>query len=251
MKICVAQTQPVIGDIAANIDRHLQLIEQAIALGADLIVFSELSITGYEPTLAPDLAVELGDDRFNIFQTVSDAHDITLGIGVPIRSPAGIRISLMLFQPQQPRQLYSKMHLHADEEPFFVPGPPQSGLVGPEKQVALAICYELSVPEHAANAACNGAGLYLASVAKSVDGVAKASERLRAIARDHGMTVLMVNGLGLADGMACPGLSAVWDTKGAVLGQLDDVHEGILVFDTETQGIEQRWVAGELEEQGG
>ncbi|MGD1906466.1 MAG: carbon-nitrogen hydrolase family protein [Leptolyngbyaceae cyanobacterium] len=141
MKIGIAQTRPVIGNIAATIDRHLHLINQAIPLGADLLVFPELSITGYEPTLAKDLAVELGDDRFDVFQTVSDTHGITLGIGVPTRSPAGIRISLMLFQPEQPRQLYSKMHLHADEQPFFVPGPPQSGLLGPDRQVALAICY--------------------------------------------------------------------------------------------------------------
>jgi predicted amidohydrolase len=239
MKICVAQTRPVIGDIAANIDRHLKLIDQAVFLEADLIVFPELSITGYEPTLAQDLAVEPEDDRFNVFQAVSDTHGITVGIGVPTRSPAGIRISLMLFQPGQPRQLYSKMYLHADEVPFFLPGPPQSGLLGPDSQVALAICYELSVPEHAANAAQNGATIYLTSVAKSVDGVAKASERLRAIALDHGMTVLMANCLGMADGMDCPGLSAVWDSSGVLLGQLDDVHEGILVFDTETHAVQQ------------
>ncbi len=240
MKICVAQTRPVTGDIATNIDRHLQLIDQAVLLGADLMVFPELSITGYEPTLAKDLAVELGDERFAVFQTVSDTHGITLGIGLPAQSPAGICISLMLFQPQQPRQLYSKMHLHTDEDPFFVPGPRQSGLLGPANQVALAICYELFVPEHAANAARNGAAIYLTSVAKSVEGVKKASLRLSEIAHGHAMAVLMANCLGLADGMDCPGQTSVWGTNGALLGQLDDVHEGILVFDTDTQAIQQR-----------
>lgn len=240
MKICVAQTRPIAGDIAANTDRHVQLIHEAISLKADLIVFPELSIMGYEPTLAKDLAVERDDRRFDIFQSVSETHRISIGVGVPIQSPAGIRISLMLFQPGQPRQLYAKRHLHADEEPFFVPGPPQLGLMGPDNQVALAICYELSVPEHAARAAQNGATIYLTSVAKSVDGVAKARERLRAIAREQAMTVLMANCLGMADGMDCPGLSAVWDSNGALLGQLDDVHEGILVFDTDTRTIEQR-----------
>ena len=106
------------------------------------------------------------------------------------------------------------------------------------------------MPEHAAQAAGNGAMVYLASVAKSVEGVAKGSERLRAIARDHGMTVLMANCLGMADGMDCPGRSAVWDSNGTTLGQLDDVHEGILVFDTEPQAIAQQNLLGGMGESG-
>ncbi|NJN21437.1 MAG: carbon-nitrogen hydrolase family protein [Leptolyngbya sp. RL_3_1] len=236
MKICVAQTRPITGDIAANCDRHSQFVMRAVALGADLIVFPELSITGYEPTLAKDLAVEVGDRRFDRFQTISDAHAITIGIGAPTQHQTGICISLLLFQPQQPRQLYSKMHLHGDEEPCFVPGPAATGLIGPNGQVALAICYELSVPEHAANAARNGAGIYLASVAKSVDGVVKASSRLRAIARDHAMAVLMVNCVGLADGMDCPGQTSVWNHQGTLLHQLDS-EEGMILYDTATQSV--------------
>ncbi|MDA0265797.1 MAG: carbon-nitrogen hydrolase family protein [Cyanobacteria bacterium] len=240
MKICVAQTRPVMGDIEANIDRHQQLIEGAIALGADLIVFPELSITGYEPTLAKDWAVDLGDRRFDRFQTLSDTHQITIGIGAPTQNPPGICISLLLFQPHQARQHYSKMHLHPDEEPFFVPGPPSAGLIGPGAKVALAICYELFVPEHAAHAAHNGAAVYLTSVAKSVDGVEKARKRLREIARDYAMTVLMANCLGLADGMDCPGQTSVWSPQGTLLSQLDDVEEGFIVVDTETQAVLQR-----------
>jgi predicted amidohydrolase len=235
MKICVAQTRSVTGDIAANTSRHVQIIHEAIALSADLVVFPELSITGYEPKLAKDLAVELGDRRFDVFQSISDASDITIGVGAPIQGQAGICISLVLFQPQQPRQLYSKMHLHADEEPFFVPGPPAAGLIGPDGKVALAICYELSVPEHAANAARNGAEIYLASVAKSIAGVAKASTRLGEIAQQYSMTALMVNCLGMADGDDCPGKTSIWNPQGRLLSRIDGPDEGIIVFDTATQ----------------
>ncbi len=47
MKICVAQTRPVKGDIQTNIDNHKRLIDLAISNGADTIIFPELSITGY------------------------------------------------------------------------------------------------------------------------------------------------------------------------------------------------------------
>jgi predicted amidohydrolase len=163
---------------------------------------------------------------------------MTIGVGVPLGSPAGVHISVVLFQPHAPRQLYSKMYLHADEEPYFVPGQPSTGLIGPNGKAALAICYELSVPEHAARASANGAEVYIASVAKSVGGVEKALQRLAAIALDYRMTVLMANCVGECDGFACAGRSSVWGRDGALLGQLDAVHEGILVVDTATGGVE-------------
>ena len=227
------------GDIRANSDRHQSFIELAVSTGAELVVFPELSITGYEPTLAKDLAIEPDDRRFDEFQSISDAKQITIAIGAPTRSPGGICISLLLFQPGRLRQVYSKMHLHADEEPFFVRGPVSEGLIGTSEKAALAICYELSVPEHAAAAFQNGAAIYIASVAKTAAGVENAVVRLSEIARDYAMTVLMANCVGLADSVDCAGGSAVWNNEGVMLCQLDDASEGLMVLDTETQSVAQ------------
>ena len=41
MKLCVAQTRPVKGDISANITHHKKLIDLAIGMGADTIIFPE------------------------------------------------------------------------------------------------------------------------------------------------------------------------------------------------------------------
>ena len=46
MKICVAQTKPVKGDVQKNIENHKKLINLAIADEANMIIFPELSITG-------------------------------------------------------------------------------------------------------------------------------------------------------------------------------------------------------------
>jgi len=56
MKICVAQTRPVKGDIQSNIENHKKFIDLAVSGGADTIIFPELSLTGYEPELAKELA---------------------------------------------------------------------------------------------------------------------------------------------------------------------------------------------------
>ena len=69
MKIALAQLNPTVGDLSGNRRLILEATEQAIALGADLVVCPELSICGYPPkdlllregfANACDSAVELG-----------------------------------------------------------------------------------------------------------------------------------------------------------------------------------------------
>ena len=165
MKISVAQIRPIKGNIEANILNHRRLIDLAITAKVDLIIFPELSITGYEPELAAALATTQDDERFDIFQEISDTENITIGIGVPTKSELGIKISTVVFQKNQPRQTYSKQHLHSSETPFFVNGNYQ--LLLADNQIALAICYELSIPEHSANAFQHGANVYIASTVNS------------------------------------------------------------------------------------
>jgi len=234
MKIGVAQIRSRPGDLPGAIAAHQKLIQRAVAYGADTLIFPELSLTGYEPTLAHALAMEIHDNRLDVFQVLSDAHRLTLGVGVPLRTPQGITISLLIFQPGQPRQVYTKRYLHADEEPFFVSGRGTLSTLGCEGTLALAICYELSVPEHAEEVARNGAEIYLASVAKTARGLASAEARLAAIALDYGMTVHMANGVGPCDGEECGGKSAIWNSHGALLAQLNERDEGVLLFDTAT-----------------
>ncbi len=78
MKIALAQISSKKGAIKVNITHHLRYIESAIKAGADLIIFPELSITGYEPHLAKQLVTQPNDPVFNDFQDLSDAHNITL-----------------------------------------------------------------------------------------------------------------------------------------------------------------------------
>lgn len=234
MKIALAQTRPVRGDIQSNISKHISLINRAAEQKADIIIFPELSLTSYEPSRAKQLATDEEDSRFAIFQQLSDFKHLIIGVGVPTKSDAGIQISMVLFQPRQPRRVNSKMYLHPDEAPFFTPGNNLPGLVVDNTHIALAICYEISVPEHAEIAHSNGAQLYIASVAKTTKGVEKAVIQLREIAVKYGMTVLMSNSIGLCEDGECGGRSAVWNNKGKLIGQLNDTDEGLLLFDNAT-----------------
>ena len=61
MKVGIAQARPITADISRNIQQHKTLIAQAVSSGADILIFPELSLTGYEPTLAHTLAVDPDD----------------------------------------------------------------------------------------------------------------------------------------------------------------------------------------------
>ncbi len=235
MKICAAQTRPVTGDIPANIKNHRKLIDLAVAGHADAIIFPELSLTGYEPALAKKLAVKWDDARLEVFQKISDANQITIGVGIPVECRMGLHISMIIFAPHEARRVYSKSHLHPDEEPFFAAGQSSPDLTINDTKIALAICYEISVPQHLKTALKGGPQIYLASVAKFVKGIDQACDRLSAIAKKHSLAVLMSNSVGPADNGVCAGKTSAWNSKGRLLGQLDGTSEGILIFDTKTQ----------------
>ena len=114
MKICLAQTKPFTGSIEKNIEQHLELILLAIEQGVELIIFPELSLTGYEPTLANAIAISKDDARLTVFQEARSEKNITIGVGTPIKTSQGITISMILFQPNQSVQVYSKGFLHSD-----------------------------------------------------------------------------------------------------------------------------------------
>jgi predicted amidohydrolase len=61
MKISIAQTKPIKGDILANIDNHKVLIKIASSFKTDAVFFPELSLTGYEPELEKELATNKDD----------------------------------------------------------------------------------------------------------------------------------------------------------------------------------------------
>jgi predicted amidohydrolase len=233
----VAQLSPESGSIRHNIERHLMWIDHAIAYNSDLIIFPELSITGYEPALAKDLAIEANDKRLHIFQSISNTTGIVIGLGVPFKIGSGITISLLLFQPQKQIAVYTKKYLHPDEDYYFISAEGVQVLTIKKVKIGFSICYELSIPEHAEQVYQQGASIYIASVAKSVGGVEKAADRLSQIAKEYSMTVLMSNFIGHCDNFDCGGKSSVWNEDGNLLAQLDAQIEGILIFDTITNTV--------------
>jgi predicted amidohydrolase len=183
MKIALAQIHPFRGEIEKNIQKHQEFAKLAVQLGAEAVFFPELSLTSYEPELAKGLIYNGIDDRIDIFQELSNSHNIIIGAGMPTLSEKGIMISMLIFQPENQKLIYSKQKLHADELPFFVKGNQDIFIKAKNITIAPAICYESLITEHAEKAYQNAANVYLASVAKSAKGIEKAYHHYPIIAK--------------------------------------------------------------------
>jgi predicted amidohydrolase len=234
VKIAIAQTKPVKGDVQKNIQSHINFINLAAERNASLIVFPELSLTSYQSLLAKELAIDFDDSSLDIFQNISDEKAITICVGMPVKKGNMVLIGMIIFQPFKKRSLYAKQLLHEDELPYFVHGEEQVYLQHQHYIIAPAICYETLQPQHLQHAINNGANIYLASVAKSAEGVAKAYKHYAAISAKYNLPVLMSNCLGTCDNFESTGNSAAWNSKGEVLAHLDDEQEGLLLVDIET-----------------
>ena len=78
----LAQIYPKLADLKHNLAKHLDYIEQALARAADLIVFPELSLTGYQvQDLAPEVALrsQADDPVFASLLQASQNIDIAVG----------------------------------------------------------------------------------------------------------------------------------------------------------------------------
>ncbi|TDQ33011.1 carbon-nitrogen hydrolase family protein [Zeaxanthinibacter enoshimensis] len=238
MKISLVQNRPYTANLSANIKDHVEYAQKSVETGAELVVFPELSLTGYEPTLAAGLALEKDDSRLQPLQDFSDKHKITLGVGVPLLSKKGICISLLFFRPGLPVIVHHKQYLHPDEEAYFVSGPNLPGIRLDGLHVGLAICYELSVKEQLVEQLKHEPGIYLSSVAKAPRGLATATTQLAQIARKYNIITGMVNCVGPANGSICMGNTAIWDSGGSLLGLLNQQDTGILILDLENRYCE-------------
>lgn len=238
MKAATIQQSSYKGDIERNIEKHLVWIQKAIDHKVDLVAFPELSLTGYEPELASELATNDSDERLQPFQHLSNRHDITICVGIPTRSNGQLHVSMMIFRPNMNITTYSKQHLYPTEISIFAAAHNPLVLPIKEELVAPAICYELSNKEHHEHAAQKGASIYLASVLNSVAGVDEDLQKLSAIASRHRLITMMANYIGTSGGYQCAGKSSIWGDDGMLLAQANGTDEVMLTIDTITKQVE-------------
>jgi predicted amidohydrolase len=126
IRIALAQIAPRLGLVDENLERHLALVEDARREGADLVVFPELGLTGYQlQDLSGEVAMRLDDPRLArltaesaglsviaSFVEESDDHRLFIAAAL-IEDGAIVHVHRKLFLPT-----YGMF----DERRFFTPG---------------------------------------------------------------------------------------------------------------------------------
>lgn len=219
LTIAAAQSISVAGDLAANITRHLRFMQVAAEQGVQLLVFPELSLTGYERGLAAELAIAPDARVLQPLRDFAREVGVTSVVGMPIRlsDDSPVLIGALVLGADGSLEIYSKQHLHPGEEVAFAPGTGGSTLKIGTDTVALAVCADFSHASHAAAAARQGADLYAAGVLITESGYAPDTALLQGYARTHSMAVLMANHGGATGGWESAGRSAIWALDGSLV----------------------------------
>lgn len=227
--LAAAQYPAAAADIDSNLERHLEFVAQAAAQQAHLLVFPELSLSGYELKRAPELALTLDDPRLQPLSAAAYARQMTIIVGAPLRSGQALHIAALIFHPNGTVAVYTKQHLHGAERQLFQPGNGGRLLECHRHNIALAICADTSEPVHASAAARAGAHIYAAGVLISETGYAKDSAALAGYARRYGMLTLMANHAAPTGGWIPAGRSAIWDNTGEPLVAAPDNAAGLVL----------------------
>jgi predicted amidohydrolase len=232
MIIASAQLQVIEHDTDANIQKHLLFIEAAAQKNAGLILFPEMSLTGYERELAEGLSFSENDPRLSVFSEKAVLHKMHIIVGAPVKIGSHLHIGSFIFSPDQSMRIYTKQYLHAGEELYFSPSFDFNPVITVENEkIAIAICSDIANPQHAAAAAMNHTGLYLASIFYTKDGIAEGYERLSNIAKTSGMDVLMANYCGFSYQLEAGGQSAFWDKHGNIIAKAGESSEELLILE--------------------
>jgi predicted amidohydrolase len=245
--LAAAQTIPIRGDVAANIEQHLRLASVAAAERTHVLVFPELSLTGYELDLAEELAFSEGDARLAPFVEVAAAASMIVIVGAPVRIGTQLHIGAFIVAPDGTVDVHTKQYLGAfsrevspdgvvppAESTVFVVGSRSPLLRFHGNSAAIGVCAESLGKGHVEQAARRGAEIYLTAHFGIPLDVDFRHQVLSGHAVRHAISVVFANYGGPTGGLAAGGRSAIWSETGALLAALEPSGAGV-VFASQSQ----------------
>lgn len=210
------------GGVGANVAEHIRLIEDADAHGARLVVFPELSLTGYDlQGLAdPERWVTAADARLDGLLEICRRTGITAVVGAPLREGDGTpRLASLALHPNGSLKTGFKVSLSGPEQQLFRAGDQAVMLDLDGWKIALAIGLDAARPVHAHDAAEAGADVYAVSARHAACADHRLALHLGARARDNRMFSLLANLGGSNELGASAGGSGFWGPDGLVIRQ--------------------------------
>jgi NAD+ synthase (glutamine-hydrolysing) len=239
VRLALAQMNTVVGDLEGNRDRILARLGEAREVGAELVLFPELAVTGYPPE---DLLLRPGFLRAAA-RTLEEIAAATDGIAALVGAP---HLDRDLFNAcavcvdGEVRTMYRKQFLPNygvfDEDRYFQPGRDLVLLRCGEALVGPTVCEDIWQPGPPATDLALAGAHVIANISASPFHVGKGAEReemLATRARDNSCWVAFVNAVGAQDELVFDGHSLVLDENGEIVVRGPAFEEALLVVDVD------------------
>lgn len=250
-RIAVAQIDSTVGNLAKNIAHHIAFIKKAIAKKADIIVFPELSLTGYSvKDLNWDVALRAEPQKlFSEFLKLSKSISIIVG-AVEERENFGLYNAAFFFEDGKVqsahRKIYPPTYGMFEELRYFNQGDDVRVVHSKHGKFGILICedmWHISLPYILAH---DGADVIISLTASPtrVSGSSKTlavaeinHEQHRAYARLLSTYIVFANRVGYEDGINFWGGSQVVDPSGTAIATAKLFEEDLIVANLDDNAI--------------
>ncbi|MGE6468964.1 NAD+ synthase [Serratia proteamaculans] len=237
LSIALAQLNLLVGDIEGNTERMLQTVQEQQKAGADLVMFTELALSGYPPEdlLYRNDFYQRCDAQLHRLQQAS--AEVAILVGHPWREGDKLYNALSLFSEGQLLTRYFKQQLPNygvfDEKRYFEAGKETCVVELKGYQLGLLICEDLWFPEPVDAAKAAGAEMIL-SINASPYNREKPYIRKTLMAghcqRTH-LPLVYLNQIGGQDELIFDGCSKVFDAAGNMTHRLTAFAEQVTLLE--------------------
>lgn len=245
MRIALAQFNASVGDIKGNAEKMEKLSIKAYDLGADIVVFPEMSVCGYPPE---DLLLKksfVDNNRSAIERLAEKCPEITVVAGFAEGNEKGCFNSLAVLQKGKITNIYRKSILPNygvfDERRYFRPGTEAVRIIIDGKAVAFTICEDIWrlkwLDSFFSEMPRIDMVINISASPFHIGKIEQRQEALRQCAKHFNCTVAYCNLVGGQDELVFDGRSMFVDSSGKVSCQAKAFEEDILLADLSvTQG---------------
>ena len=259
LRIALAQLNPTVGDLAANLKSCTALYDRAVAEGCDLVAFGELSITGYPPE---DLVLKPGfvaDNLAALESFAAHTGQCAAVIGFVDRDPADPKVlynAAAICVDGQVRGTYHKRQLPNyavfDEARYFEPGAASGPIDTYEVagvRVGLTICEDIWIADGPMGRIAAAGAQVNININGSPFEVGKAARREELVisrAREHACAIVYVNQVGGQDELVFDGGSMVVDAAGHLIARAPQFVEDLMIVELALGADEEATSAGPI-----
>ena len=237
MRLALCQLNATVGDIEGNAERIRAGRREAVAAGAELVLFPELALTGYPPE---DLLLRedfLADACAALESLAADTHGIVAVVGFPERSEDVYNAAAVLAQGGV-HAIYRKVYLPNygvfDEQRYFQAGAAGAVIDMGRGRVGLSVCEDIWEPGPPASQEALAGATLIVNISASPYHAGKGTQRERMLAqraRDNLACVAFCALVGGQDELVFDGQSCVIDHSGATIARAAQFREELLVCD--------------------